>query len=193
MYSCNNQLHLSHFSPYAAPTEAICTLNPGGMIIAFNDDNEGRSYSFSRQCEHALLTTCTLRVPSDFGVFVDSMDGMNFVVGVRLNGTTTIVGQRLEIASLGVIVERSETEGGTAIIVRIAADSPLQDECGLCGEREGSLELPNGVAIDSSRPSDLEEFITAYRVMPGDTFLMEPRRACGEYSSGSLLDLKNAL
>ena len=83
------------------------------------------SYSFNWQCEHALLTICTLRVPSDFGVFLDSM----------------------------------------------------------CDERKGSLELPNGVAIDSSRPSDLEEFITAYRVMPGDTFLMEPRRACGEYSS----------
>ena len=53
----------------------------------------------------------------------------------------------------------------------------------ICGEREGSLELPNGVAIDSNRRSDLEEFITAYRVMPGDTFLMESRRACGEYSS----------
>ena len=107
---------------------------------------------------------------------------MNFVVGVRLNGTTTIVNQRLVISSLGVIVERNEPEeGNTTVRVRVAADSPLRDECGLCGERGGTLELPNGVDVNSTIPGDLEEFITAYRVMPGDTFVMEPRRSCGEH------------
>lgn len=156
----------------------------GGTIEAFRTTGEGEMYTFARPCEHALLTSCSRRVPSDFGIFLDTTDGTTttVVVGVRLNGTTTIVRGRFDIPSLGVTVdfpESSQESPNVTITITIMPNSPLQDDCGLCGKRDGTLVLPNGNAIDPNSDSDIQELISSYKVMPGDTFLMDHRRECG--------------
>ena len=153
---------------------------PDGRIQAFQKDGEGTVYTFLHPCEHPLLTTCSRRVPSDFGIFIDTTSGTTStaVIGVRINGTTVIVNEEYALPSLGVSVRFDRLNG--SVTITISTDSPLQDECGLCGRRNGSLVLPNGNQIDASRQSDVEEFITSYRVMPGNTFLMPDRHQCGK-------------
>ena len=165
---------------FPAPTDSTCVVTPDGRIQAFQKAGEGTVYTFLRPCEHPLLTTCNRRVPSDFGIFIDTTNGTTStsVIGVRINGTTVIVNEEYALPSLGVSVHFDRSNG--SVTITISTDSPLQDECGLCGRRNGSLVLPNGNQINASRGSDVEEFITSYRVMPGDTFLMPDRRQCGK-------------
>ena len=151
------------------------------MIRAFRKDAEGETYTFARPCEHALLTSCSTRVPADFGIFIDTTDGTTAtaVVGVRMNGSTTIIRDCLDIPSLGIFVDVSGGPNAN-ITIKITDESPLQDDCGLCGRRNGSFVLPSGNLINPSDNSVIQRFISAYKVMPGDTFLMSDRRECGE-------------
>ena len=166
-----------------------------GQIQIFSTDDTGLTYSFTRPCEHALLTSCATNAPASFGVFIDSTDGTltNAFLGIRLGESRVVVDQTLTVTttigtgiqvirgtrmvtlrvpSLGVEAVRTLSD----ITVSIARDSSLASDCGLCGTRNGVLVLRNGATTTTAT----DEFITSFQVLPRNTFLMENREECGK-------------
>ena len=190
-----------------APSEITCTVSQVGAIVTFPGVSNGQTYQFARPCEHALLTTCAETNPLDFGVFIDTTDGTlaTASVGVRLldsrvvvdaSNRAIVVGSQIQVQatnvmttitvpSLDVVVTRTSTQ----VSVVIGETSSLVSDCGLCGNRNGDLVLPNRMTV--ATPS--EQFITAFQVLPGDAFLMPNRRQCGEWMYFDLLAFSRIL
>jgi hypothetical protein len=86
----------------------------------------------------------------------------------------------VELQTLGVILTRSVG----LVSMSLTEAGSLRETCGLCGDQSGSLLFSDRTkeAIISNR-SSIELFADSWRVNPGEQFLRESSKVCGEYAA----------
>ena len=105
---------------------------------------------------------------------VEYLDG---IVITQAENQTTIF-----LRNFGIQIHRlRDGDDNTLVVNASRTDTPVPEVCGLCGTLEGELLFSDRSTTASIVDrSEVDRFADSWRVNPGEQFLREQRRECGE-------------
>ena len=107
---------------------------------------------------------------------VEYSDG---IVIIQEENRTTVYLRNLDVQ----IHRLRDGDENTLVVNASRMDSPVREVCGLCGTLEGELLFSDRSTTASILDrSQVDQFADSWRVNPGEQFLREQRRECGEWT-----------